>query len=55
MQKFMMEEEDEEFLGAAVNPVNCSAAPFPLSSSEEKEESAEEEEILNGRPCKEES
>jgi len=55
MQKLTMEEEEEEFLGAAVNPVNWTAALFPLSSSEEKEESAEEEEILNGRPCKEES
>lgn len=46
MQKLMIDEEDEEDRGAAVNPVKWSPAPFPLSSSEEKEDSAEEEETL---------
>ena len=47
MQKLLNDDEDDDVRGAAVNPAKCSPAPFPLSSSEEKEDSAEEEETLS--------
>ena len=46
MQKLMVAEEEEEDRGTAVNPVKFNAALPLLSSREEKDDSAEEEETL---------